>query len=99
MSRQKYLPGPGRSDFFDELVVRLDVAHWRFARYRRRRHQRDVAAPERAVDERFLPVAGDLQHFVPDPSERQAYVEAGDRQILQQRGSEGTVIAIAIISR
>jgi hypothetical protein len=45
-----------------------------------------------------LPAAGHLQYFVPDPPERQAYVEARHCQVFQQRGSEWTVIAIAIVS-
>ena len=97
MGAQKHFPGARRADLLDQLEVGLHVADRGFLRLHRRRHQRHVATAERTIDERLLPVAGGLQHRVPDPAEGQADVEAGDRQIPQDRGRERAVFAVAVV--
>ena len=69
------------------------------SRHRRRRHQRDVAAAERTIDERLLPVAGDLQDLVPDPTEGKADIETGHGEIFQHRRRERAVLAVAVVGR
>ena len=97
MGAQKHFPCARRADLLDQLEVGLHVADRGFLRHHRRRHQRHVAAAERTIDERLLPVAGGLQHLVPDPAEGQADVEAGNRQIPQDRGRERAVFAVAVV--
>ena len=58
--------------------------------------QRDIRAAERAIDIRFLPVAGGLQDVVADESEGPAQIEARRRDMLDQGRRIGTVRAVAV---
>jgi len=63
----------------------------------RRGDQRDIAAAERTVDERLLPIVGNLQNLVAHAPEGEADVEAGLAQIVQDRGGEWAVFASAVL--
>ena len=99
MCAQKHFPGALRADLLDQFVVGLDVVGRGLRRLGGRRHQRDVAAAQRTVHERFLPGVGHLQNLVPHPAEGQADVEAGNREIFQNRRRERAVHAVAVIGR
>src|SRR6185312_2601725 len=47
---QEDFPGTLRADLLHQFIVGLDVVGRRLRRYRRCRHERDVAAAERAID-------------------------------------------------
>ena len=96
---QKHFPGPLRADLLDQFIIRLDVTGRRLSRHRRCRHQRDIAAAERTIDERLLPAVGHFQNLVPDPPESQADIETGNGEIFQNRRRERAVQAIAVIGR
>ena len=68
-------------------------------RRRWRRHERHVLAAKRAVNEGLLPIAGVGQNLVADDAKGLAQIEAGRRQMFQQRRREGTVGAGTILRR
>jgi hypothetical protein len=96
---QKHFPGPLRADLLNQFIVRLDVTGRRLSRHRRCRHQRDIAAAKRPIDERLLPAVGHFQNLVPDPPESQANIETGNGEIFQNRRRERAVQAVAVIGR
>src|SRR5436190_22257309 len=51
---------------------------------------------QRAVDERLLLLAGALHHLVPYQPEQLVDLDAGGREVTNERGREGTVGAVAI---
>ena len=99
MRTQKHFPGPLRADLLNQFIIRLDVTGRRLSRHRRCRHQRDIAAAERPIDERLLPAVGRLQNLVPDPAESEANIETGNGEIFQNRRRERAVLAIAVVRR
>jgi hypothetical protein len=86
MGAKKHLPGALGPDPLDQFVIGLDVADRRFLRHDRRRHQRNIAAAKRAVDERLLAIVSRFHYLIADAAERQPYVEARNCQMLQQVG-------------